>query len=103
MQKPFDLACFLLPEADEWTIDQLRISMDIRPVTERGREYVKNHADAPRPFRLITYRDVVPHVPVYIVYFTAYPNPATGKVEFWPDLYKFDETIKKEIGTFLLK
>lgn len=103
VQKPFDLACFLLPEADQWTIDQLRISMDIRPVTERGREYVKNHADAPRPFRLITYRDVEPHVPVYIVYFTAYPNPATGKVEFWPDLYKFDETIKKEIGTFLLK
>ena len=103
VQKPFDLACFLLPEADEWTLDQLRISMDIRPVTERGRNYVSAHADAPRPLRLIQYRDVTPKVPVYIVYFTAYPNPATGKVEFWPDLYNYDKAVVEEMGTFLLK
>ena len=103
VQKPFDLACFLLPEADEWTLDQLRISMDIRPVTERGRNYVSAHADAPRPLRLIQYRDVTPKVPVYIVYFTAYPNPATGKVESWPDLYNYDKAVVEEMGTFLLK
>lgn len=103
VQKPFELACFLLQGADEWTKDQIRISMDIRPVTERGREYVRNHADAPRPLRLISYRDVSPRVPVYIVYYTAYPNPSTGRVELWPDLYDFDKVITKEIGPFLLK
>ena len=103
VQKPFELACFLLQGADEWTKDQIRISMDMRPVTERGREYVRNHADAPRPFRLISYRDITPHMPLYIVYFTAYPNPTTGKVELWPDLYDFDKVITKEIGPFLLK
>lgn len=103
VQKPFELACFLLQGADEWTKDQIRISMDMRPVTERGREYVRNHADSPRPFRLISYRDITPHMPLYIVYFTAYPNPTTGKVELWPDLYDFDKVITKEIGPFLLK
>ena len=43
------------------------------------------------------------HMPLYIVYFTAYPNPTTGKVELWPDLYDFDKVITKEIGPFLLK
>ena len=103
VQKPFDLACFLLPEADEWTRDQLRISMDIKPVTERGRDYLSEHVDAPRPLRLIQYREISPKVPVYIVYYTAYPNPATGKVEFWPDLYNYDKAVVEEIGSFLVK
>ena len=103
VQKPFDLACFLLRDADEWTKDQLRISMDIKPVTERGRDYLSEHVDAPRPLRLIQYREISPKVPVYIVYYTAYPNPATGKVEFWPDLYNYDKAVVEEIGSFLLK
>ena len=103
VQKPFDLACFLLSDVDDWTRDQLRISMDIRPETERGRNYVRDHAEDPHPLRLIQYREINPKVPVYIVYFTAYPNPATGKVEFWPDRYDYDKVIVEKIGAYLLK
>ena len=101
VQKPFELACFLLPNLSEWEKDQLRISMDIRPETEQGKDYLKSHEDAPRPFRLITYREVSPHVPVFIVYFTAYPNPSTGVVETWPDLYGYDKAIGREMDPFL--
>jgi hypothetical protein len=103
VQKPFDLACFLLPEADEWMKDRLRISMDIPPESERGKDWLKEHQDAPRPFRLMTYSDVVPKVPVYILYFTAFPNPTTGTVEFWPDLYDYDRAVSRELQAFLLK
>ena len=103
VQKPFDLACFLLPEADEWMKDRLRISMGIPPESERGKDWLKEHQDAPRPFRLMTYSDVVPKVPVYILYFTAFPNPTTGTVEFWPDLYDYDRAVSREIQAFLLK
>lgn len=103
VQKPFDLACFLLPEADEWLKDRLRISMDIHPESERGKDWLKEHQDDPRPFRLLTYSDVTPKVPVNILYFTAFPNPATGIVEFWPDLYGYDCAISREIQAFLLK
>lgn len=103
VQKPFDLACFLMPEMDDWTKDRLRISMDIRPESEKGRDYLKEHADDPRPFRLIVYRDISPRVPVYIVYFTEYPNPETGKMESWPDLYGYDKVISRELDAFLLK
>ena len=97
VQKPFDLACYLLPDADEWTRESLRISMDIPPVTERGRSWVRQHADAKRPFRLISYRDVKPHVPLYIIYYTTFPNPKTGAIDFWPDIYGFDKVISKEL------
>ena len=103
VQKPFDLACFLLPEADEWMKDRLRISMDIAPESEQGKEWLKEHAEDPRPYRLMVYSDVTPKVPVHILYFTAFPNPETGTVEFWPDLYDYDKAISREIQAFLLK
>jgi ABC-type oligopeptide transport system ATPase subunit len=102
VQKPFDLACFLLPDADEWTKDRLRISMDIQPETTQGQIYVHEHAGDPKPFRLMSYQDVNPKVPLYIIYYTAYPNPKTGEVELWPDLYGYDQAISREMGSILL-
>jgi len=101
VQKPFELACHLLPMADEWDMDKLRISMDIAPKTEQGRLYLKEHAEDPRPYRLVKYRDVLPNVPVYIVYYTAYPNPSTGIVETWPDLYAYDKAISQHMKHLL--
>lgn len=97
VQKPFELARFLLPDVDEWTYESLRISMDMPPVTDRGRDWLHKHADAPRPYRLITYHAVKPHVPLYILYYTAFPNPKTGAIDYWPDLYGFDKVISKEL------
>ena len=71
--------------------------MDLRPETEQGRTYLSAHAG--EPVRLVKYLDVSPKVPVYIVYYTAYPNPATGKVELWPDIYKYDEASVIEWST----
>jgi hypothetical protein len=97
VQKPFELASFLLSDVDEWTLESLRISMDIPPVTDRGREWLQKHADAPHPYRLISYHAVKPHVPLYILYYTTFPNPKTGAIDYWPDLYGFDKVISKEL------
>ena len=97
VQKPFELACFLLPDVDEWTRESIRISMDIPPITDRGRDWLRKHADAQRPYRLISYHGVSPHVPLYILYYTTFPNPKTGAVDYWPDLYGFDKVISKEL------
>lgn len=102
VQKPFDLACFLLPNADEWLLDRIRISMDIRPETDRGHQYLRDHVDDPRPLKAITYQSVEPHVPVYILYYTTYPNPATGVIETWPDLYGYDKLIGQAGAPFFL-
>ena len=98
VEKPFDLAMFIMPDMSEWDADRLRISMDMRPQTERGRAALKKMKDegVKQPYRLMNYRDVSPRVPVYIIYHTAYPNPETGSVELWPDIYGYDKVIAKQ-------
>ena len=63
-----------MPDMDERLRDRLRLSMDLAPVTDYGREYLSEHAEEPRPFRLISYRHVSPRVPVYLVYYTSGPT-----------------------------
>lgn len=102
LQKPFDLAVFAMPDMDEWETDQLRLSMDIKPKTERGEKYLEEHRDDRRPLRLIRNRSVKPNLPLYIVYFTAYPNPESGTVEFWSDPYGYDSVITSSARRWLL-
>ena len=97
VQKPFELACFLLPDLDAWTLDRFRISMDLPPQTQQGRNYLRTHANARRPFRLIGYHGVSPAVPIYIIYHTAYPNPSTGQMEYWPDIYGYDAVVSRSV------
>ena len=93
VQKPFDLALFALPDLEEWDADRLRISMDIKPITEQGMQYLEEHHDDPRPLRLIRQQTVTPSLPIYIIYYTAYPNPESGAVEYWSDPYGYDAVI----------
>lgn len=101
VEKPFELACFLLTDADDWLKDKIRISMDLPPETDQGKDYLEEHADDDKPYRLVSYKEVSPKVPVYLVYYTAYPNPETGFVETWPDLYGYDKVIVKEMEPYL--
>ena len=101
VENPFELACFLLQGADEWTLDKIRLSMDMKPETDRGLEYLEEHAEDPRPLKAIVYRDINPRVPVYIIYYTVYPNPETGELEFWPDLYGYDQVVRRKMKPFL--
>lgn len=103
VEKPFELACFLWPDATEWDLERLRLSMDIAPVTDRGREYLEEHEDAPRPLRLVSYQKITPQIPVYIVYFTAYPSPETGTVDFWPDIYGYDKAVATHLQPFMAR
>lgn len=98
LQRPFDIAEFVLHDADEWLLDQMRLSMDLQPKTDRGREYKRTHRGA---IRLINSKEVNPTVPVIITYFTEYPNPATGVMETWGDPYSYDNLIFKAIKPFL--
>lgn len=97
VQKPLQLAQFLLPEATEWDLDRLRISIDMPPESQRGHDWIEEHADDPKPHRLLSYMKVSPAVPVYVLYYTVYPNPETGALETYPDIYKYDELISKNL------
>ncbi|MCR4959707.1 MAG: L,D-transpeptidase family protein [Prevotella sp.] len=98
LQRPMDMACFVLPNADPWFLDKIRLSMDKQPETEQGREYKRTHSGA---IRLVSNTEVEPAVPVNINYFTEYPNPQTGELEVWGDPYDYDKTLLQAIKPFL--
>lgn len=106
VQRPFDLAQFLLGDIDEWTLDKIRISMDIPPVTSQGKEYIKTHEPEENesgrklPYRLISYMPVKPHVPVYIIYYTIYPDE-NGILTNYPDVYGYDQQVWNHLKKFI--
>ena len=97
VQRPFDLALYLLDDPDEWLVDRLRISMDIMPQTKRGIEYIRTQENNRK---LINSISVNPHVPLFITYFTIYPDNK-GQLTSYPDVYGYDEVIHQNIKLFM--
>lgn len=99
VQRPFDLACFLFNERpDEWTLDKFRISMGMRPETDKGRRYVANLEPGAKP-QLIRWQGVSPRVPLYITYYTLFPVPG-GQLTVYPDVYGYDKVLAGALATF---
>ena len=97
VQRPFDLVKFVLPDADEWTLDRMRISIDMKPESQRGKDYVKENGFK----RLVNSQKVDLRVPVYLHYYTAYPNPQTSIIETWPDRYEYDPQLARALRPYL--
>ena len=106
VQRPFDLAHFLLGDIDAWTLDKIRISMDIAPATEQGKDYIRTHSheeDAngrKLPHKLVSYMPVKPHVPLYIIYYTLYPD-TKGQLQTYPDVYGYDQSVWKHLRKYI--
>ena len=103
VQRPFDLLLFVLNKPDEWMLDKIRLSIDMKPETTKGKNYLKEHNEEHRgePIRLTNIAYVTPNIPLSIDYYTYYPNPETGEFEAWPDRYEYDVQIIKAIKPFL--
>lgn len=110
--KPLDLAIYLLEDADEWTIEKLRLSMDLPPETDRGKNYLKEwrkkHDTAegdegksePKPLlSLVRSLAVKKPVNLYVVYFTLYPD-GKGGMEQLPDVYGYDKLVWQVIKEY---
>ena len=95
------MALFVMPDADPWLFDRIRLSIDMKPETEQGQKYLNEHKNAKGRIRLINSTGVDPKVPLQLNYFTAYPNPETGVIETWPDRYSYDKTLLTALKPFL--
>ena len=116
VERPFDLAMFLLPNADEWLLDQMRMTIDLPPESDQGKEYLEKRkeermaklllqdAGSPQqedaPIRFMSNQSVSPTVPVMIDYYTLYPNPETGVWETWRDRYEYDDQIMRRLERY---
>ena len=100
VERPFELAHFVLDQPDEWLLDRIRISMGLRPATDRGRNYRRTHRNHEGDHKLIGYVPVKPHVPLYIIYFTLWPDE-TGALQTWPDIYGYDRIVLEHLNPYL--
>ncbi len=103
VEKPFDLALYMLEGEDEWTLDKIRISMDIKPETEKGKKWLKDkkkelagESNPPRYHALIKHKEVNPRIPLYIIYHTAYFDEK-GELQTYPDRYGYDAIMSAAI------
>ena len=83
VQRPFDLAVFLLADKDEDVIDKIQYSMTMDAKNADGSPASVDKS------RVIHSLPVEPHVPVFISYYTMYPDK-DGRMCEYPDVYGYD-------------
>ena len=98
VQKPFELAVFLLDKKDEDTIEKIRYSMtaDVNNYNEND-GIDKSQIDRGK---LIHRIDVTPEVPVFITYYTLYPDKSGNLVEY-KDVYGYDKALFNELKVYV--
>ena len=99
VERPFELAHYVLDQPDEWLLDRIRISMGLKAETDRGRQYLRTHQDE-EDHKLIGYVPVKPHVPLYIIYYTLWPDE-NGALQTWPDIYGYDKVVLEHLKPYL--
>lgn len=101
VQRPFDLAAFVLDkDTDEWELDKLRISMGMKPESERGIEFMDEQDPAQGTPKLVSWLKSPTRVPIIITYYTMFQTP-DGSVQHYPDVYGYDEAIGEALKTYI--
>lgn len=98
VEKPFDLAVFMLDCKDERLINKMKYSMtaeyDTRPCGDGGNGGQVNRKTMQGS------QAVNPEIPIFIAYYTIYPDSHGRLVEF-PDIYGYDAVMLDGIKSFM--
>lgn len=95
VHKPLDLAVFLMDDPSDLLIDKIRVAIDKEPLSEEGRQY-KEQTDPENYMKSYSFD---PRVPVYIDYYTLYPD-GEGTFHAYNDVYGYDKPLLKELNRF---
>lgn len=89
LEKPLELASFLVD--DDKTMDKIRLSLDLQPITEKGKRWQQSESFKPMSY----YRFSAPY-PLFITYQTMYFD-ASGKLRSCGDPYGYDRVIIEKL------
>lgn len=95
VEKPYELAEFLLADKDEDTLDKIKYSMEVRTRVEEGEEEDVNIDKS----KLIHSLDIKPQVPLFITYYTLFMMP-DGSIRRYADVYGYDRVIVDVLQNF---
>ena len=97
LEKPLDLAFFVMEELDSIQQDKIRMEIGKAPITQWGKRYKAENQQAEQP-KHRTY-PVQSDFSVYLDYYTLYPNQE-GTLEEHPDNYHYDTIIENCLDSF---
>jgi murein L,D-transpeptidase YcbB/YkuD len=105
VELPADLATFLFKEKDERLLEKIRYSMqaDVSPLgmtREELTDHMQAVLDTLQRDKLVGRIEVTPAVPVYILYFTLYPD-RQGHYVAYDDVYGYDKVIYAILRNYL--
>lgn len=94
VEKPFDLAVFLMQDKDEETIEKIKYSITVDMPDASADNKSADKSEAPEIDRKMLLRGLkfTPHIPLFINYFTLYPS-SDGRMVTYPDIYGYDNAI----------
>lgn len=98
VQKPFELAVFLLDKKDKTLIDKINYSMQADLSKPKEGEQKRTRVDYRR---LVNSVKVNPNVPLFITYYTLYPD-VTGKMQTYADVYGYDKVLYQYLRDFAI-
>ena len=97
VQKPYELACFLLDEKDPELMDKIQYSMTVSP--PKATDGDEDDDDSYDPSRIVHSVKVKPQVPLFITYYTMFLMP-DGRVHTFPDVYGYDPVIMEKLQPY---
>lgn len=96
VERPYDLAAFLLDDKDETTLNNIRYSMSyVEGATPAEGE------EEQKPGKLLHSLSVKPRVPIFIIYYTLFVMP-DGTLRSYPDVYGYDAVVYSKIRKYSL-
>ena len=98
VQKPFELAVFLLNKKDGTLIDKIKYSMQADLSKPKEGEEKRTRVDYRR---LVNSVKVNPNVPLFITYYTLYPD-VKGKMHTYADVYGYDKVLYQYLRDFAI-
>ena len=97
VERPYDLAVFMLNDKDERLMAKMKYSMTVK----YGRRTDDGDESSPIDRKmLVRSQNVDPQVPLFITYYTLYPN-AGGALVGYDDIYGYDPVIYNIIRKYL--
>ncbi|MBO1362759.1 L,D-transpeptidase family protein [Prevotella sp. A2931] len=98
VEKPYELAVFMLEDKDKRITDKLAYSMGAQEI-EPNPDLPEGEKDTLRTDMLLRSVGLKPLVPLFITYFTIYPDES-GRLRQYPDIYGYDRVISHHLRNY---
>lgn len=97
VERPYELAVFMLADKDEHTMARMKYSMTVR---YGAKDAMPSEDDGIDKNMLVRSLKVEPQVPIFITYYTLYPD-SKGQMNDYEDVYGYDAVLYRLLQKYI--